>query len=137
MGRALKSIGETDLYLYKEDNTGIIDYTILENKIIDKFQDQYYQLIGYLNHFFEFGITLSINRDKSLQEGYKFIIEKLNDFKGQKFEPIKIGKIGIEKNYILFSEHVVPENGNRMRIYHMILQLNDKERKFAALKARK
>jgi hypothetical protein len=137
MGRALKSIGETDLYLYKEDNTGIIDYTILENKIIDKFQDQYYQLIGYLNHFFEFGITLSINRDKSLQEGYKFIIEKLNDFKGQKFEPIKIGKIDIEKNYILFSEHVVPENGNRMRIYHMILQLNDKERKFAALKARK
>ena len=56
---------------------------------------------------------------------------------GLKFEPIKIGKIGIEKNYILFSEHVVPENGNRMRIYHMILQLNDKERKFAALKARK
>lgn len=137
MGRAIKSIGETDLYFYKEDNEQLIDYTILENKNIEKFTDQYYQLMGYLNQFFKFGITLSINRNKTLIEGNNFIMQKLDELKGQKFEPVKVGKFGINNNYIIFSEHVVPENGKRMRVYHMILQLNDIERKNAAIQARK
>lgn len=137
MGRALTSIGETDLYFYKEDNEGLIDCTILENKNIEKFLEQYYQLMGYLNHFFKFGITLSINRNKTLLEGHQFILDKLQELKGQEFEPVKIDKIGIDNNYILYSEHIVPENGRRMRVYHMILHLNDIERKDAAVEARK
>lgn len=47
MGRALKLVEETKLYFYNEDNSIIIDCSILINKIIIKFLDQYYQLIKY------------------------------------------------------------------------------------------
>lgn len=138
MGRSIKKLGETDLYFYKEDNENIIEYAVLENKYIEKFSEQYNQLMGYLNPYFRFGITLSINRSKTLQEGIEFIKGRLTEFKGQPFEPIKIDRLNVDdNNFILFSEHVVPENGNKMTVYHLILQLNDKDRKDAALKARK
>ena len=35
------------------------------------------------------------------------------------------------------SEHIVPETGNKMKVYHLIFQLNDKERKGVAELARK
>lgn len=38
---------------------------------------------------------------------------------------------------MIISEHIVPENGNRMKVFHLIFQLNDKERKAAAVSARK
>lgn len=136
MGRASKSIGETDLYFYMVNNDSLIDIAILENKNIEKFKNQYNQLMGYLNPYFKFGITISINRNKSMNEGYNFIMEKLKELKGTEFEPINIGKIGMNDDYIMFSEHIVPENGKRMKVYHMILQLYDKERKKVAVRAR-
>lgn len=49
MGRAIKKLGETDLYIYKESDGIITDYAILENKYIENFTEQYNQLMGYLN----------------------------------------------------------------------------------------
>lgn len=68
MGRAIKKLGETDLYIYAEKDGHVIDYAVLENKYIEKFTNQYNQLMGYLNPNFEFGITLSMNREMSLKK---------------------------------------------------------------------
>ena len=65
MGRAIKKLGETDLYIYKESDGIITDYAILENKYIENFTEQYNQLMGYLNPYFKFGITLSLNLNYS------------------------------------------------------------------------
>ena len=66
----LKKLGETDLYIYKESDGIITDYAILENKYIENFTEQYNQLMGYLNPYFKFGITLSLNRKMSLKQGF-------------------------------------------------------------------
>lgn len=138
MGRAIKKLGETDIYIYiyAEKDGYITDYAVLENKYIENFTNQYNQLMGYLNHNFEFGITLSMNRNMSLKKGFDRIENELNDIKGD-FQPINILRIGEKDNLMIISEHIVPETGNRMQVFHLIFQLNDKERKEAAVLARK
>lgn len=136
MGRALKKLGETDLYIYGEKDGQITDYAVIENKYIENFTNQYNQLMGYLNHNFQFGITLSMNREKTLQQGIDEIENKLRTIEGD-FKPITIQKIGINEKSMIVSEHIVPETGRRMKIFHLIFHLNDKERKEAATLARK
>nr|WP_115642471.1 hypothetical protein [Clostridium putrefaciens] len=136
MGRAKKELGETDLYIYAEKDGHITDYAVLENKYIKNFTNQYNQLMGYLNHNFKFGITLSMNRDISLKKGFDKIEEELNNIKGD-FQPINIQRIEKDDNIMIVSEHIVPETGNRMEVFHLIFQLNDNERKRAAAIARK
>mgnify|MGYP000643370177 FL=1 len=77
MGRAIKKLGETDLYIYAEKDGHVTDYAVLENKYIENFTNQYNQLMGYLNPNFEFGITLSMNREMSLKKGFDEIENKL------------------------------------------------------------
>ena len=136
MGRACKKLGETDLYIYEETEGQIVDYAVLENKYIENFTNQYYQLMGYLNHNFKFGITLSINRKKSLKDGINEIENKLQAMDG-KFAPVDIKKVGSGGNIFLVSKHVVPETGESMKVFHLIFQLYDQERKDAAALARK
>lgn len=136
MGRAIKKLGETDLYIYEEKDGHVTDYAVLENKYIENFTNQYNQLMGYLNPNFEFGITLSMNREMSLKKGFDEIENKLNNIKGA-FHPIRIQRIGERDTLMIISEHIVPETGNRMKVFHLIFQLNDKERKEAAASARK
>lgn len=136
MGRAIKKLGETDLYIYAEKDGHVIDYAVLENKYIEKFTNQYNQLMGYLNPNFEFGITLSMNREMSLKKGFDEIENKLNNIKGA-FHPIRIQRIGERDTLMIISEHIVPETGNRMKVFHLIFQLNDRERKEVAVLARK
>ena len=38
---------------------------------------------------------------------------------------------------MIVSEHIVPETGSKMKVYHLIFQLQDKERKKVAAVARK
>lgn len=64
------------------------------------------------------------------------IENKLKSIKGD-FQPIRIQRIGERDTLMITSEHIVPETGNRMKVFHMIFQLNDKERKEAAASARK
>lgn len=71
----------------------------------------------------------------SLKKGFDEIENKLKSIKG--FQPIRIQRIGERDTLMITSEHVVPETGNRMKVFHMIFQLNDKERKEAAASARK
>ena len=92
--------------------------------------------MGYLNPYFEFGITLSMNREMSLKKGFDEIENKLKCIKGS-FQPVKIQRIGETDTLMIVSEHIVPETGNRMKVFHLIFQLNDKERKEAAASARK
>lgn len=136
MGRAIKKLGETDLYIYAEKDGHVIDYAVLENKYIENFTNQYNQLMGYLNPNFEFGITLSMNREMSLKKGFDEIENKLNNIKGA-FHPIRIQRIGERDTLMIISEHIVPETGNRMKVFHLIFQLNDRERKEVAVLARK
>ena len=136
MGRAIKKLGETDLYIYKESDGIITDYAILENKYIENFMVQYNQLMGYLNPYFKFGITLSLNRKMSLSQGFDEIEKELKTIEGD-FVPINIRRIGESETLMIVSEHIVPETGNKMKVYHLIFQLNDKERKEVAALARK
>lgn len=133
MGRAKKKLGETDLYFYKEKDGILEECAILENKYIEKFKNQYFQLIGYLNHNFKFGITLSINKNMSLIEGLEKIEKTLNNIdKETDFSPIEIQRIEFEDSAMLISWHVVPETKKIMKVYHLIFQLKDKERKEVA-----
>lgn len=114
----------------------ITDYAILENKYIENFTEQYNQLMGYLNPYFKFGITLSLNRKMSLSQGFDEIEKELKTIDGD-FAPINIRRIGESETLMIVSEHIVPETGNKMKVYHLIFQLNDKERKEVAALARK
>ena len=127
IGRANKKLGETDLYIYAEKDGYVTDYAVLENKYIENFTKQYEQLMGYLNQDFKFGITLSLNRKMSLKEGFDKIE---NDLKRMK------GTYQTTNTLMIISEHIVPETENTMKVYHLIFQLNDKERKEIAALAR-
>lgn len=135
IGRANKKLGETDLYIYAEKDGYVTDYAVLENKYIENFTKQYEQLMGYLNQDFKFGITLSLNRKMSLKEGFDKIENDLKRMKGT-YQPTKIKRIGGENTLMIISEHIVPETENTMKVYHLIFQLNDKERKEIAVLAR-
>ena len=135
IGRANKKLGETDLYIYAEKDGYVTDYAVLENKYIENFTKQYEQLMGYLIQDFKFGITLSLNRKMSLKEGFDKIENDLKRMKGT-YQPTKIKRIGGENTLMIISEHIVPETENTMKVYHLIFQLNDKERKEIAALAR-
>ena len=135
IGRANKKLGETDLYIYAEKDGYVTDYAVLENKYIENFTKQYEQLMGYLNQDFKFGITLSLNRKMSFKEGFDKIENDLKRMKGT-YQPTKIKRIGGENTLMIISEHIVPETENTMKVYHLIFQLNDKERKEIAALAR-
>ena len=137
MGRAKVRLGETDLYFYKEKDGNLEDCAILENKYIEKFQQQYYQLMGYLNYNFKFGITLSINKTMSFAEGLELIEKELNNIdKENEFCPIKIQRMEFDNSAIIISWHIVPETKKIMKVYHLIFQLKDSERKEVAVIAR-
>lgn len=136
MGRAIKNLGETDLYFFSESNGQIRDYAVLENKYIEKFTEQYCQLMGYLNCNFECGITLSINKNMPLKIAIEEIEKKLKEIEGD-FKPINIKKFEVEKIPMIISEHLVPETGKMMKVFHLIFNLYDNEREEVALRARK
>lgn len=136
MGRALKSLGETDLYIYKEDQGSIEDIAIVENKFIDNFLQQSQQLLGYLNHYFKFGITISINKKYSLEDAIKKIVHSLESINSKDF-PIKSISTIDSLPYVVKSIHTIPEYKTRqMPIYHMVFQIYDPERKRIAREAR-
>ena len=135
MGRAIKELGETDLYIYAETDGDIKNYAVLENKYIENFTNQYNRLMGYLNQNFKFGITLSLNKNKTLKSGFDKIENELKAMEGD-FRPVEIKRIGEEYTLMIVSEHIVPETGSRMKVYHLIFQLKDKERKKVAAVAR-
>ena len=107
---------------------------ILENKEIDRFEDQYYQLMGYLNPNFQFGITVSINRSYTLYDARERIFELLKSLDGE-FSPGEIHFFNQHDNALL-SKHIVPETGKIMFVYHFIMNLEDESRENAARKAR-
>lgn len=130
MGRAIKTLGETDLYIYGDE-----DYAIVESKYIENFLDQYKQLLGYLNHYFHFGITISINKKYNLQHAIKIIKEKLNSFIDDNFKLVSV--TDLELQYVFKSVHIIPEdNAKHMPVYHFVFHLNDAERERIAKQAR-
>ena len=139
MGRSKKKIGETDLYFFRYREGIKEELYILENKNIEKFKDQYYQLMGYLNPDFAAGFTLSINRDKGWEEAFDYICERLENIKngGGSFIPILIERIvESRRTQCVKTRHIVPETGMTMTVYHLVLQLSGKDRHGAAIKAR-
>ncbi|WP_366923898.1 hypothetical protein MFMK1_000820 [Metallumcola ferriviriculae] len=130
MGRAIKTLGETDLYIYGDE-----DYAIIESKHIENFLDQFKQLLGYLNHYFHFGITISINKKYNLQDAIDKIKENLNNFVDDNFKLVSVKDL--EQQYVFKSVHIIPEDkAKHMTVYHFILHLNDYDRERIAKEAR-
>lgn len=136
MGRATKEIGETDIVLteYNGKIKKHFPIAIIENKVIEKFSSQYLQLMGYLNQDFSFGVTVSINRQMKLDEASSFIIDSLKEITGP-FSVKSIKKCP-GRIFTIKTTHIVPETKKEMEVYHLILNLNDCERKESALRAR-
>ena len=134
LGRAAKVIGETDLYFYAKQDGLTQDIAVLENKIIEKFKEQYLQLMGYLNPNFEFGMTVSINRHLTIDEAKKKIVDSLKSIQGD-FAVSEVYAPNTGEHYLM-SEHIVPETKQKMRVYHFILNLNDQCRVHAAREGR-
>jgi hypothetical protein len=140
IGRAKKDIGETDLYFFSQNEGIKEDCYILENKVIENFSMQYGQLMKYLNPYFRAGITLSINKHKDWEDAFDYICEKLENLKEKKgdFAPILIDRITKSRmTQYVRSEHIVPETGHTMPVYHLVLQLSDDARSRIAAEARR
>lgn len=140
MGRAISKLGETDLYIYKNDAACRTDYAIVENKYIETFTSQYRQLLGYLNPNFKFGITISINKKLRLADAVTKIKDILFKIKedDMQFKITTILTPFDEFPYVIKSSHIIPEDPTKeMSIYHLILNLFDYERKEIAKVARK
>ena len=144
LGRAKKSIGETDLYFYRYEGGIKQEFYVLENKVLENFRteqyNQYKQLMGYLNKNFKAGITLSINRKKGWEDAFDFIQDKLEALQSERgeFAPMTIKRIKkINKTHYLRTEHVVPETGRTMPVYHLVLHLSGESRQRAAKEARR
>lgn len=143
MGRALKALGETDFYFFTTSTKGNNkDIAILESKVIEKFPEQYKQLLGYLNQNFSFGLTLSINKTKPNADAKKIIIDCLRgelkniDTEDFLFET-NLVQYDCQHPLVAISEHKIPENPvKKMKVYHFMLNLYDKPRKNIAKKAR-
>lgn len=139
IGRANKKLGETDLYLYKNDKISKQHIAIIENKYIINFQSQYQQLLGYLNQNFKFGVTISINKEMKLEDAFRKVERELNAIRetDNDFKIIRIYRPYKEFPYVIKSHHIIPEDSTReMPVYHLILNLYDLERKKIAKRAR-
>ena len=140
IGRAKKQIGESDLFFFRYKDGIKQNLYILENKYINKFEAQYKQLMGYLNPSFLAGITLSINKDKGWEESFDIICEALEKIKSMRtdYSPIDIERKTNHKNTIYVkSQHIIPETGETMPVYHLVLNISDKTRQEVAWRARK
>lgn len=140
LGRSRKKIGETDLYFFRYKDGIKEELYILENKDLEKFTDQYLQLMGYLNPDFCAGITLSINRNKGWEEAYDYLYAKLEGLKkdGSSFAPVLIERnTESKRTQFIKTQHIVPETGMTMPVYHLLLQLSDKARHETAIAARR
>lgn len=78
---------------------------------------------GYLNPYFKFGMTVSINKNLTLYEAEKKITADLRSITGD-FAVIDVYQAKNGEHYLL-SEHVMPETKEKMRVYHFILNLSD------------
>ena len=111
----------------KKDRAGFYNYII-----IDEFH--------HVAAAFHFGFTLSINKDKGWEEAFDYICEKLEGLKekGGTFAPVSIVRC-VEPNRTQYvkTEHIVPETGMNMLVYHLVLQISDSERHKIAIEARK
>ena len=131
-------LGENDFYIYRHNNE-LISIAIGENKALEKFQDAYGQLLGYLSYNFQFGFTISINKEKTISEACNYIIKQLSNCRYEKHEISKVEKepFGEAYRYIVRSTHKLPEDSLReMNIYHLILDINNEWRQDIARQSR-
>lgn len=134
IGRAISTLGEADFYIYK--NTDYYkNIAIIENKELDKTKDSFYecynQVQGYLNQNFEFAATISINRKRRIDESIEYILKCLEEYKNTEviIKKIELQPFGDDFRYLIRSICSIPEDNTRtLNIYHLILNLNDKNR---------
>lgn len=93
-----------------------------------------------MNARFKFGITISINKSKSLDDAVEFIYKSLDTFKNDDFKIVNIKRHPFKRefSYLLLSEHILPEDKKRtMKVYHLILNLFDVTRAKIAKESRR
>lgn len=138
IGCSNTKLGENDFYIYSHKKE-LMNIAIGENKILEKFHDAYGQLLGYLNYNFRFGFTISINKKKKISDACDYIINQLNNCQYENHEIKKVEKepFGEDYRYLVRSTHVLPEDSSRdMKIYHLVLDINNEWRQDIARKAR-
>lgn len=139
IGHSRKKLGENDFYLYQNTDE-YIQIAIGENKVLEGFKQAYGQLLGYLSYNFNFGFTISINKNKTIKNAYEYILEQLKNCEYDEFKITQICEkpFGDEYRYLIKSTHLLPEDISKtMNLYHLILDLNDYYRKKVAIEARK
>ncbi|GEM_PF-2471427 len=136
MGLSLITLGEADIYLYRQVN-GFENIAIIENKLFNKNFNEMGQLFGYLNHTFKFGVTITINKYRSIEYVENGIINALESYQEKGINITNIYKSDIYNNLII-SNHTLPERPLlKMPVYHFILNLNVSDRKKVAKTSRK
>lgn len=129
IGYSKIKLGEADFFLYRQEEQ-YDNIAIVECKFINKSMKEIGQLIGYLNHNFKFGVTITINKNMSLEKSREVIINGLQNIKND--EIINITKVYPSDKYnnLYISEHhIYGETNKEMKIYHFILNLYNKNRK--------
>lgn len=71
-------------------------------------------------------MTVSINRKMTLTEAKKKIFANLKSIE-MNFAVVDVHQSRSDMDYLTI-EHIVPETGNRIQVYHFILNLNDESR---------
>jgi len=145
-GRAIKNIGEIDLFIHRQENQEIL--AVGENKFWgrDNFNKQIKQLLGYIQPDKGFGFTIIFNRDTHLKTVIKGREEILKNFaveeNGSKYFETKGAILNAENlipgiKDVLITHHENPERtGSRLRLYHFIANCKNEERAEAARQAR-
>lgn len=132
LGFASVNIGEADMILYR-NNGGYENIAVIENKFYNPDFKEIKQLLGYLNIYFKFGVTITINDKRKLGDVMEAIYNYLLVQK-ENIHVVRIEKIG---DYILRSTIQNPEDSRQINCYHFILNLNMDDRKEWARIARK
>lgn len=136
MGLSLITLGETDIYLYRQVN-GFENIAIIENKLFNENFNEIGQLFGYLNHTFKFGVTITINKHHSVEYVENCIIKALWNYQEKGIVVTTVNKPDNYSNLII-SNHTLPERPKyTMPVYHFIMNLNITDRKNVAKSIRK
>lgn len=129
-------LGEADFFLYRQEEV-YENIAIVECKFINKAFRELKQLLGYLNQNFQFGVTITINREYSLENAKMRVWEALHRHQEADERFVKNIYESSLFNNLYISEHTVPEESKKsMRIYHFILNLNQQTRKLIAKSVR-
>lgn len=132
LGFSSKKTGEADMFLYRNNKNGYQSIAVIENKFYNPKFKEIKQMLGYMNMHFMFGITITINVNKQLDD----VVGRMHRYLIEEKQNLHILKIDQLSQYILRSQIEKTENQGVMNCYHFVLNLNENQRKEWAFQSR-